>query len=466
MNAPRNDLGPIQRTLAIGALVVLLVGVVVYGRYVSRDGWTKVANNPSANDFASYYYAAKVAADGNSPYETSKLREKAAKDGRRAPYPFFYPPPYLIAMAWVLPLDLHDSHKIFYWAGSLFLISVLMALWRWISNPAMVAMSGVVLISFTPIHNTLRMGQANLLVLALMVWGVALVEGEGANRRRWWGGALVGLACMMKMSPALLVLWWMVRRDWRPVLGAMGAAVVTSLAVLPLVGFGHQWTFYTEVLPGFTSGSYHDLSVSINIPMNHSILNFWMQIESGFEGMTYGSDATPLASNLARATALGFLLGLFYLLRNVSPDAVSRSNAAGAFVVLMVLIPAYAYEHHLVFLLFPLLTVSAALWQGRLHWHWSFFFVPIYLVLAWELGDFKDLARHLGDCQQLPPKEVCYSPPAVVFRELKFLAALGLGVLCVLAAVSTRRATPAPVEKNPAQRPLVKHVRPLWDRES
>ena len=236
MNAPRNDLNPFERILAIGALVVLLVGVVVYGRYVSRDGWTKVANNPSANDFASYFYAAKVAADGNSPYETAKLSERAAQDGRRAPYPFFYPPPYLIAMAWVLPLELHDSHKIFYWAGSLFLISVLMALWRWIANPAMVAMSGVVLISFTPIHDTLRMGQANLLVLALMVWGVALVEWEGANRRRWWGGALVGLACMMKMSPALLVLWWMVRRDWRPVLGAIGAAVVTSLAVLPLVG--------------------------------------------------------------------------------------------------------------------------------------------------------------------------------------------------------------------------------------
>lgn len=458
MNAPRNDLGPIQRMLAVGALLVLLVGIVVYGRYVSRDGWTKVANNPSANDFASYYYAAKVAADGNSPYETSKLREKAVQDGRRAPYPFFYPPPYLISMAWVMPLELHHSHKIFYWAGSLFLISVLMALWRWISNPAMVAMSGIVLMSFTPIHDTLRMGQANLLVLALMVWGVLLAEWEGANRRRWWGGALVGCACMMKMSPALIVLWWMVRRDWRPVLGAVAAAVITSLAVLPLVGLGHQWMFYTEVLPGFTSGSYHDLSVDINIPMNHSILNFWMQVESGFEGMTKKSEASLLASNLARATSLGLLVGLFYLLRGVPSDALSRSNAAGAFVVLMVLVPAYAYEHHFVFLLFPVLTVAAALGSGRLHWHWVFFFLPIYAVLAWGISDFKALSVSLGDGS-------LWSPPAVVFRELKFIAAFGLGVLCVLAAISQRRSAPVPREEEPTQRPLVKHVRPVWERE-
>jgi uncharacterized membrane protein len=125
----------------------------------------------------------------------------------------------------------------------------------------------------------------------------------------------------------------------------------------------------------------------------------------------------------------------------------------------MVLAPAYAYEHHFAFLLFPVLTVAAALGHGRLHWHWLFFFLPIYAVLAWEITDFKALSVSLGDGS-------LWSPPAVVFRELKFLAALGLGVLCVLAAVSTRRATPAPVEKNPAQRPLVKHVRPLWDRDS
>ena len=287
-----------------------------------------------------------------------------------------------------------------------------------------------------------------------------LLAQAGGNRkdagRRWLGGGLVGLACMMKMSPALIVMWWMVRREWRPVLGAIGAAVLSSILVLPLVGISHQWAFYTEVLPGFTSGSYHDLSVPINIPMNHSMLNFWMQVESGFEGMRKASEASLLASNLARASSLGLLVGLFFLFRRVRPDALSRSNAAGAFVVLMVLVPAYAYEHHFVFLLFPLLAVAAAFGQGRLHWHWLFFFLPIYAILAWDLTDFKAISMNLGDGS-------LWSPPAVLFRELKFAAALGLGVLCTLAALSERNLEPAEVEESPDSKPLVKHVRPLWE---
>ena len=74
------------------------------------------------------------------------------------------------------------------------------------------------------------------MVLALMVWGVMLAEWQGANKRQWAGGALVGLACMMKMSPALLVLWWMVRKAWKPVFGAIAAAIISSVLVLPFVG--------------------------------------------------------------------------------------------------------------------------------------------------------------------------------------------------------------------------------------
>ena len=137
-----------------------------------------------------------------------------------------------------------------------------------------------------------------MMVLALMVWGVMLAGGRG-QKRQWAGGALVGLACMMKMSPALLVLWWMVRRAWKPVFGAIAAALISSLLVLPFVGIEHQFEFYFTVLPGFTSGNYHDLSVPLNIPMNHSFLNFWMQATSGFEGLVR-DEPSLLASNLAR----------------------------------------------------------------------------------------------------------------------------------------------------------------------
>lgn len=412
------------------AFFLLASGLVSYGRHASGVGWDQVKSSRGANDFASYFYALKATVSGENPYNKAALTRLAKADQRPGVvHPFFYPPPYLLTMAWAMPLDLQGAHQVFYWLGSLFLLSVLLALWKWLPSWGLFGASGLVLLFYTPIVDSLRMGQANLLVLALVVWGVLLVEFEGANKRRWLGGGLVGLACMLKMSPALLVFWWMVRREWRPVVAAGLAAIASSLLVLPLVDFPTQLYFYAEVLPGFTSGGYHGLTVPINIPMNHSILNFCMQITSGFQGMTRNTEATALATNLARALSLSSILCLFVLLRQPKPDAVSRANAASAFVVLMVLAPAFTYEHHLVFLMFPVLSVAAALSARRIHWLWTGVLIAVFWILSWDLQSFKALSVSLGGGG-------LWSPGAVGFRELKFLAAVTLGGLCVLAALS------------------------------
>ena len=310
--------------------------------------------------------------------------------------------------------------------------------------------SGLVLLFYTPIFDSLRMGQANLLVLALVVWGVLLVEFEGANKRQWLGGGLVGLACMLKMSPALLVCWWMVRREWRPVIAAVLTAIGSSLLVLPWVGFSSQVYFYSDVLPSFTTGGYHGLTVPINIPMNHSILNFCMQLTGGFQDMTRNTEATALASNLARAISLSTLLCLFCLLRRPKSDAISRANAAAAFVVLMVLAPAFAYEHHFVFLMFPLLAVASALDAKRLRWPWGLMLVFVFLILSWDLPEFK---AYFASLAEGPPD--LWSPAAVAFRELKFIAAVCLGAMCVLAALSPQPKASSLVDRKSLPMPRV-----------
>jgi len=439
----------LKKIAALGAFLLLAIGMISYGRQASGTGWEEVKRSRGANDFASYYYALNAAVEGENPYEKRVLGRLAKQEGRSGQvHPFFYPPPYLLTMAWAIPLELSSAHQVFYWAGSFFLIAVMLALWRWLPGLGVFAVSGLVLMSFTPIADTLRMGQANLMVLAMLVWGILLVEWEGANKRQWVGGALVGLACMMKMSPALLVLWWMVRRQWRPVIAAVAAGFVSSLLVLPLVGGGTQIYFYTDVLPSFTSGGYHGLTVPVNIPMNHSILNFWMQVTSGFEGMSRNTEATLLATNLARATSLSTLLCLFFLLRAPRPDPISRANAAGAFVVLMVLAPAFTYEHHLVFLIFPIIAASAALFSGRLHWRWAILLVAIYVVLAWNLQDFKAFSASMGDGR-------LWSGPAVAVRELKFLAVAALGCLCLFAAIKSHPGALSGDDENSSSRPRV-----------
>jgi hypothetical protein len=168
-----------MKMLALGAFLLLAIGMVSYGRQASGSGWEEVKRDRGANDFASYYYALNASMEGENPYDNQVLTRLAKQDDRPGTvHPFFYPPPYLLTMAWAMPLELGSAHQFFYWAGSFFLISVMLALWRWLPGLGVFACSGVILMSFTPISDTLRMGQANLLVLALMIWGVLLVEWE------------------------------------------------------------------------------------------------------------------------------------------------------------------------------------------------------------------------------------------------------------------------------------------------
>ncbi|MDP2316803.1 MAG: glycosyltransferase family 87 protein [Pseudomonadota bacterium] len=377
--------------------VLLVLGLLAHLWFGLRPAWERVSSTPSGRDFASYYYAVQVAADGGDPYDTDALDAKArAERTRKEVHPYFYPPPFLLTMTWALPLSLPKAY-----VGMLVLNEALLAtVVALCLGPFGVAPWAVALLlaAYSPIPDNAWMGQANLLALAPALAGLAL-----ARRRPVAGGVLVGLAAMLKMSPALFLLYWAVQGRWRPVAAAIATAVLLSVATLPLVGFADQLRFYTDILPGFSSGDYHGLTVPITLPANHSIPDLFNQLWPG-----------PTRFRLSEAAQTGSavvglaLLGL-WALRFRGPPAHDPDPAAiGALSVLMVMLPVYTYEHHLVFLL---LAVGAALTvrPGLLTLLIAFF-------LAWPL-DWLRAAQ--GAVHGVP-----YA--GAVVRESKFLAELAL----------------------------------------
>ncbi|MCB9744460.1 MAG: DUF2029 domain-containing protein [Alphaproteobacteria bacterium] len=395
-------------------LIALAVALHLGWMYV--DGWPKVKRSGGARDWASYYYAVEAAFQGLDPYLKQNLARLAKADGTRGMvHPFFYPPPYLLTVAWAPKLGLEGSYRLWYWLDGAALMTALAALYAWWPRKVTLVVLAGVLTLFTPLWNNHVMGQANLPVLALVLWGLWLDERD----RPVLGGSLVGLACMMKMSPGLLVAYWLLRRRWAAALSACGAAVVLSVMTLPLLGWQHQLRFYTEVLPGFSSGEYAGLTVPIDIFANHSVPDLW---NTAFPGG--GMRLSPRARLGASLSNLALVVGAFVGLRAAQGDRLSRLCAWATLVVIMLLVPVYTYEHHLVWLALPMAAAAAALVDGRLSKAWAPALALAVFVACFPLVPLKQFALEQGGALSWG------------LGELKFLATVTLGLACYVAARS------------------------------
>lgn len=377
----------------------IAIGIAAHLAVQFAPALHRVTSGGAGRDYASYHYAVQVALDGGDPYDTAALSARArAERTRKSVHPFFYPPPFVGLMAWSGPLSLPQGALAMLWLNEVLLAGVLAACMRWWAAPAWGV--AVVLGTYSPIPDHAWMGQANLLALLPAVAGLGL-----ARTRPWLGGALVGAAAMIKMSPAVLLLYPALRLQWRVVLGAVASATALSLLVLPLVGPAEQLRFYTEILPGFSSGDYHGLKVPISLPANHSIPDLFDRVfPTSADTLSTRARQASLAASAALLAAWAWRFGR-------RGDDREERLAALALLVPMVVIPVYGYEHHLVFVL-PAILAAAGTQPGLA-------LLVVYFFLAWPLA-------WLRDAQGWAPS---WMEPA--FRESKFVAALALYALMV-----------------------------------
>jgi len=381
---------------------------------VLTPAWVVTFDQQQGRDFASYYYAVQVAAEGGDPYVKPALNKRARADGnRRGVHPFLYAPPFLTLMAWTLPLDLPTAFHTWFWLHEALAIAaaaVLILWWRRLGDavPWLVALCFALM---TAIPNNHAMGQANLAGFVLALAGLWQTDA----RRPHLGGALMGAASMLKMSPALFVAWWMLRREWTAVGSAIATAVVLSVVSLPLIGFSAQLRFYTEILPTFGSGLYNNLGVPIGLFGNHSIPNVLHQLFP-----SAGRTLSPAAQALSTVTGVGLMGALAVRWRHPDPTALQRAAQAASVGVLLLLVPVYTYEHHLVFALPAAVLGLLAIGSGALRAAWA---APVAVAVAVLLFDLRDL------------KAIATASPGalgVLVQEAKFAS-----LLVLLAATAT-----------------------------
>lgn len=204
------------------AVVVALLGTLLHT--IGLPGLQQVP--PYRIDLDVYRVGGQVFRDGGDLY--GELPELA----QGAHLPFTYPPlsAEIFSLFTLVPLAVASTILTLATIATLAYV-VQLVLTRTCDRPQRelwwltVAVTAVAL-WFGPIRETLGFGQVNVFLMALVL--VDVIRGRG----RWWGGALTGLAMAIKLTPAVFLLYFVLRRDWR----GLVTAVVAALA---FTGIGH-----------------------------------------------------------------------------------------------------------------------------------------------------------------------------------------------------------------------------------
>lgn len=159
----------------------------------------------------------------------------ATRDGARLP--FIYPPFAALALSpialipWTLATLLNFGLAVAALGVTLYLCA--RRLWPTSDRYPVVVITGCALplaLWLEPVRETIGFGQINLVLMALVA-ADCLVE-----KPRWPRGLLIGIAAAIKLTPAVFLLFFLLRRDLRAIVvtiasGALATAI--GFAVLP-----------------------------------------------------------------------------------------------------------------------------------------------------------------------------------------------------------------------------------------
>ncbi|MEV6717834.1 glycosyltransferase 87 family protein [Lentzea sp. NPDC051208] len=162
-------------------------------------------------------------------------------------------------------------------------------------------------LALDPVWTTYGYGQINLYLLALVVIDVVLVK----DRR--WRGVLIGVAAAIKLTPAIFVLYFVARRDWRAAMTT--AATFAGLAVAGfLIAPGDSLQYWLHSL--LNPDRIGDMSLSTNQSIRGLLRGF---------GLAPGVETLLWAGITAVVVAVAVLVA-----RRTRDDLVALFVIAGA----------------------------------------------------------------------------------------------------------------------------------------
>jgi alpha-1,2-mannosyltransferase len=261
---------PTRSLLVISGLTTL-VALVALGRltvFMADDARPSFSAFPSSgwelrhSCVSAYFVAAGAAREGRSVYshelytapnDNGKGPRKALTLGRFDIDVYEYPPPFLLlpgALRQLVP-DFSAFRLLWFVLNGVVVAFAMVRVARALPPPTArraLLLAPLVWISL-PTLSALQKGNAQLMIIGLAMLAMLLFE----RRRFAAGGALLAFATASKLFPGLLLVYLIVRRQWRAVAWTAatgGLLVVLSLAIVST----RQYVAFAEHLPGLLGG--------------------------------------------------------------------------------------------------------------------------------------------------------------------------------------------------------------------
>ena len=201
---------------------------------------------------------------------------------------------------------------------------------------------------FEPIRYGLWLGQTTPFVFCLTMLSLVLAE----RRRGFLAGTILAVPAFVKLGPALLVIVWLWRKDYRAVSGLVAGIVVLSLCSVIACGIVPNLEYVDRVRT-----LARETVVAFN---NHSLAAFLERLSQP-NVEVFAWRTMPISAGLRAAMACSAfaMAGVAYWALRALDLATRTKLATGTVVVAMLLVPSISWTHYFVFLV-PILLM---LWE-------------------------------------------------------------------------------------------------------
>lgn len=220
----------------------------------------------------------------------------------------------------------------------------------WLLAPALV-------LNLDPVQDSLLLGQLDCTILLL----ITVCYWAYRNRRDALAGLSLGLAAMIKISPALLVAYFLFKRQFRVFAWATASAALVGTLSLLFAGTDSHVLFVTRILPTLLAGSAQ--------MENQSLSGFFNRLFLGPSFTTDLAQAPPLPQVrvLTLVTSLVMVAASVFLVRRKlsNRDDLRFDLEFSLLIIALPLISSIAWHHYMTWYTLPFLVLlNPALWRS------------------------------------------------------------------------------------------------------